>query len=175
MLLRRLRQQKEDDRRQRSVAIWRKVFRLSAFRRATHIFCYLALPHEVQTWGLIERMLAKGKRVSVPVSQPKTKRLWLSEVRNPASELAPGAHGVWEPVPSARRPVRLRDIDLVLVPGVAFDRTGYRLGHGEGYFDRFLARVPKRTPTIGLAFRFQLLDRLPLAPHDHAVWAILSA
>ncbi|MBI2104364.1 MAG: 5-formyltetrahydrofolate cyclo-ligase [Candidatus Omnitrophica bacterium] len=174
-MLRRLRQQKEDARRRRSEAIRRKVFRLAAFRRARTVCCYVALPYEVQTWRLIEEMLAKGKRVVVPVMRPRTKRLGLSEVRDPGAELVRGSFGVWEPAPSARRPVPLGALDLVLVPGIAFDRRGRRLGHGHGYFDRFLARVPKTIPTVGLAFRFQVLDRLPLAAHDRAVRTILTA
>ena len=173
--LRLLKQQKEDDRRRRSEAIRRKVFRLTAFRRARTVCCYVALPYEVQTWRMIEEMLARGKQVVVPVARPGTKRLRLSEVQDPGAELGPGAHGVLEPVPSAMRPVRARDIDLVLVPGLAFDRRGYRLGHGHGYFDRFLARLPQTTATVGLAFRFQLLDRLPTAAHDHAVQTVLTA
>src|SRR3989338_9305600 len=97
-LLRQLRQQKEDERRQRSEAIRRKVFRLTAFRRARTVCCYVALPYEVQTWRMIEEMLARGKRVVVPVARSGTKRLQLSAVQDPAAELAPGAHGVLEPV-----------------------------------------------------------------------------
>ncbi len=174
-LLRRLNAQREDERRKRSKAIQRKVFRLTAFRRAKTVCCYVALPYEVQTWQMIEEMLEHGKRVVIPVMEPRTKRLRLSEVRDPSAELVPGRFGVREPRPSAFRPVRLREVDLALVPGLAFDRRGHRLGHGHGYFDRFLARLPKQTPTIGLAFRFQLLDRLPAAAHDHALQAILTA
>jgi len=174
-MLRQLKQQKEDRRRRSSEAIRRKVFRLTAFRRAKTVCCYVALPYEVQTWRMIEGMLQRGKRVVVPVAHPRTTRLELSEIRDPTAELAPGAYGVHEPVRTARRPVRLRDVHLVLVPGLAFDRRGHRLGHGHGYFDRFLARLPKATPTVGLAFRSQLLDRLPVAAHDHAVQQILTA
>lgn len=174
-MLRQLKQQEEDERRQRSEAIRRKVCRLAAFRRAKTICCYVALPYEVQTRRLIEEMLTKGKRVVVPVTRPRTKRLDLSEVRRPDAELVRGPLGVWEPARSARRPVPVEALDLVLVPGVAFDRRGRRLGHGHGYFDRFLARLPKTTPTVGLAFRFQILDRLPVASHDHAVRTILAA
>ena len=174
-LLRQLQQQKEDDRRRSSEAIRRKVFRLTAFRRARIVCCYVALPYEVQTWRMIEDMIENGKRVVVPVSASRTRRLWLSEVRDPAAELGRGAHGVWEPRPGAGRPVPMRDVDLVLVPGVAFDRRGHRLGHGLGYFDRFLSRLPKTIPTVGLAYRCQLLDRLPVASHDHAVQTVLTA
>lgn len=174
-LFRLLKQQREDERRRRSDTIRRKVFRLTAVRRATTICCYVALPYEVQTWRMIEEMLSKGKRVVVPVVQPRSKRLRLSEIRDPGAELAPGAFGVLEPTPSARRPVRLRELDAVLVPGLAFDRQGRRLGHGYGYFDRLLARLPQATPVIGLAFRFQLLDRLPAASHDRPVSTVLTA
>lgn len=174
-LLRRLKQQEGNERIRRSEAIRRKVFRLPAFRRAKTVCCYVSLPYEVQTWRMIEGMLTQGKRVVVPVVEPRTKRLRLSELRDPAAELARGRLGVWEPRPSARRPVPVRDVDLLLVPGVAFDRRGRRLGHGLGCYDRFLARVPVATPTVGLAFRFQLLDRLPAAAHDHAVQTVLTA
>ena len=174
-LLDRLRQQKEDARRRRSEAIWRKVPRLTAFRRAATVCCYVALPYEVQTRRMITEMLKRGKRVVVPVARPRTKRLWLSEVRDPDHDLAPGAFGVPEPVPAARRPVPVRELDLVFVPGLAFDRRGHRLGHGVGYFDRFLARLPRSTTTVGLAFKFQLFDRLPTAAHDHAVQTVLTA
>lgn len=174
-LLRRLKQQKEDERTRKSAAIRRKVFRLPAFRRATTVCCYVALPYEVQTWRMIEEMLVKGKRVAVPVTAARARRLTLTEVRDPATELVPGRFGVWEPRPEIRRPVPLGDVDLWLVPALAFDRHGHRLGHGYGYFDRLLARIPKTTPTVGLAFQFQLLDHLPLAAHDRAVQTILTA
>lgn len=173
--LRRLNQQEEDARRRKSATIWRKVSRLTAFRQATMVFCYVALPYEVQTWQMIRAMLRQGKRVAVPLVRRGSKRLRVSEVRDPAAELVPGAFGVLEPAPSARRAVRVREIDLVIVPGLAFDARGHRLGHGYGYFDRFLARLPKTTPTVGLAYRFQLLDRLPAAAHDHAVKTVLTA
>lgn len=136
--------------------------------------CYVALPYEVQTWRMIEDMLSKGKRVVVPVMRPR-RRLGFSEVLDPAAELAPGRFGVWQPLRSAQRPVPLRAVDLVFVPGVAFDRRGHRLGHGGGYFDRLLARLPKAAATVGLAYRFQVLDRLPTAEHDRAVQHVLSA
>ena len=181
-LLRLLKQQKEDDRRRKSEAIRKRVFRLAAFRWAQTVCCYVALPYEVQTWRMIEAMLQQGKRVVVPMIQTAKSRakrgsrtLRLSEVRDPRTELAPGTYGVWEPVPRAIRPVSPRDVDLIFVPAVAFDRRGHRLGHGQGYFDRLLARLPKATPKIGLAYRCQLLDHLPTAAHDHPVDAVLSA
>lgn len=171
-IVRQLTQQKEDDRRRKSAVIRRKLRRLEVFRNAKTIVCYVSLPYEVETWRLIERMCEDRKRVVVPVVHQE--ELQLSELRCP-DDLAPGAFGVWEPLPRARRFVSPKDVDLVLVPGLAFDRAGHRLGHGHGYFDRLLARLPRPTPTVGLCFAFQLLDRLPHQPHDQPVHTVLSA
>ena len=175
VLLHDLKQQQEDERRRRSQAIRRNVFRLAVFRRATLIGCFVALPYEVQTWRMIQQMLARGKRVAVPVAGVRSKRLRFAEIRDPARELVPGPWGVLEPPPGTRRWVRVRDVELFLVPGLAFDRAGRRLGHGQGYFDRLLGRLPKRIPTVGLAFRFQLLERLPTASHDRPVHLVVTA
>ena len=174
-MMRRLVSQQEDMRARKSQAIARKVFRLQAVRQAAVVCCYVALPYEVQTWWMIEALLDRGKRIGVPVVQKGTRRLGISEVRDPAAELVPGAFGVLEPAPWARRPLPVRALDLVLVPGLAFDRRGHRLGHGYGYFDRLLARLSERTATVGLAFRFQVLDRLPTTLHDHAVHTVVTA
>ena len=168
----RLQRQREETRRRKSEAVWRKLQRLTVFRRAKTVCCYVSLPDEVQTGPLIMQMLEAGKRVVVPKVQGR--RLALSEIKDPARELAPGAFGVLEPK-GALRPVALERLDLVLVPGLAFDRRGHRLGRGEGYFDRFLARVPETTPTIGVCYDFQLVDRLPNEPHDQAVGVVISA
>jgi 5-formyltetrahydrofolate cyclo-ligase len=70
--------------------------------------------------------------------------------------------------------VSAQALEVVLVPGVAFDRTGHRLGHGQGYFDRFLDTLPADIPVIGLCFDFQLVAALPHEPHDHPVDAVLT-
>jgi 5-formyltetrahydrofolate cyclo-ligase len=175
VLLHHLKQQREDERRRRSDVIRRKVFRLAVFRRANLVGCFVALPYEVQTWRMIEEMLARGKRVAVPVTARRGTRLRFAEIRDPARELSRGPLGVLEPHPRTRQWVRVQELDLLLVPGLAFDRRGQRLGHGQGYFDRLLERVPKTTPTVGLAFRFQLLECLPTAAHDRAVQTVVTA
>ena len=164
--------QQEGTRRRKSGVIQRKLTRLAVFRHAKTVCCYVSLPYEVDTWRLIKQMLAMGKRVVVP--KVARQRLILSELQDPARDLAPGRFGVWEPIPQAVRPVSVEELDLMVVPGIAFDRAGHRLGHGFGYFDRLLTRVPD-VPTVGFCFAFQLFDRLPRAPHDRAVQTVLSA
>jgi 5-formyltetrahydrofolate cyclo-ligase len=119
------------------------------------------------------QMLEADKQVVVP--RVRKRELLLSKLVDPKRDLARGSFGVLEPTPQALRPVPLTAVDLVLVPGLAFDRLGHRLGHGRGYFDRLLARLPKTTSTVGLCFEFQLLDRLPTRPHDQTVQTVLYA
>ena len=172
-LMHQLKTQKEEARCRKSDIIRRKLCRLAAFRKAKTVLCYVSLSYEVKTRRFIEQMLKIGKRVVVP--KVRGRSLVLSEVEDPDRDLAPGAFGVLEPAPQACRPVGVRDLDLVVVPGLAFDRRGHRLGHGHGYFDRLLARLPKDTPTVGLCFGFQLLDCLPTDPHDQAVHTVVCA
>lgn len=172
-VLRRLKTQPEEDRRRKSEAIGRKLAQLDVFRTAKVVCCYVSLAYEVETRQLIAQMLATGQRVIVP--RLEARDVELCELRDPATELAPGAFGVPEPSRDACRRVDPGAVDLVLVPGIAFDRRGHRLGHGGGYFDRLLSRLPRTTCTVGLCFDFQLLDHLPTDPHDHAVQTVISA
>ena len=172
-LFRQLTTQKEEHRRRKSEAIRRKLFRLPVFREAKTVLCYVSLPYEVETRQVITRLLEAGKRVVVP--KVRGRRLVLSELRDPDVDLAPGAFNVLEPIPRALRPVRPEELDVALVPGLAFDCRGHRLGHGYGYFDRLLARLPDRVTTIGLCFDFQRIDHLPTRPHDEPVAHVLSA
>ncbi|MBI3324843.1 MAG: 5-formyltetrahydrofolate cyclo-ligase [Candidatus Omnitrophica bacterium] len=172
-LLGRLKAQTEEERRRKSEAIHRRLFRLKVFQTARTVLCYVSLSYEVETRRLIEQMQAMGKRVVVP--RVEGRQLGLSRLADPSEDLARGAFGVLEPKPDAVRPVSVEALDLVLVPGLAFDRRGHRLGHGHGYFDRLLARLPDTSATVGLCFAFQLLDRLPVDPHDRSVQTVLSA
>jgi len=90
-------------------------------------------------------------------------------------DLVPGAYGIPEPRDNANV-LRAQDLDLIVVPGVAFDRAGNRLGRGAGYYDRFLSLLPSTTPCVGLGYDFQVVSSLPnLEPHDRRVTVVLTA
>ncbi len=174
-LLKKLRQQAQKSRLAKSRRIAVRLRRLSVYRRAKFLLCYAAFDGEVESRPLMERALAEGKRVAVPVTQRGTRRIVpveIQEVRRGLSRR--GNFGILEPRLKAGRSVPLRSLDLLIVPGVAFDRQGRRLGRGGGYFDRFLARVPRQVPRVGLAFRFQLLKKLPQEPHDQPVCRVVT-
>ncbi len=107
---------------------------------------------------------AGGRRVALPVIAPGEELLRFYAVDG-AADLAPGAFGIPAPVPEAARAVAAADLDLVVVPGVAFDAEGRRLGLGRGYYDRLLAAAP-RALRVGFAFEWQLVASVPVEAHD---------
>jgi 5-formyltetrahydrofolate cyclo-ligase len=136
---------------------------LEEYKGARLILSYCAKPDEVQTRSIIESALREGKRVAVPTAEPATRGLAFSEITS-MEEVGPGHYGIPEPKPEFLRPVPLREADLALVPLVAWDLRGRRLGHGQGYFDRALAG--QRLTKVGLAFESQRVERVPESRHD---------
>ena len=173
-ILKRLSRQPETKRLAKSLKIGDKVRRLSSYRKAKKILCYVSIAGEVETWPLLEQALADGKRIAVPMILTKDKKLVVAEIRNPEKELKRrGPLGIPEP---SRMVARLNPdrLDLILVPGVAFDKRGNRLGRGGGYFDRFLAGLKPTIPRVGLAFKFQVVKKLPVEPHDQLVSKVIT-
>lgn len=138
------------------------------------ILMYVSFRSEVETGKLIQETLAQSKRVVVPVVDPKRKELDLSEL-NALGDLAPGAfHGILEPASFLRKSVIPMEIEWVLVPGLAFDRQGGRLGLGGGYFDKLLENMPEAR-RIGLAYSSQISAKpLPMQAHDVRMHEIIT-
>ncbi len=175
-LLKKLRTHKEDERTKKSSRIAQKLFLLKEFVQAKTVLFYLSFDGEVDTVRMIKKSIEQGKRVAVPAIRKDSRELIPSELRDVDTELTRGPYGTRHPKDEYIRPLPLEELDLVVVPGVAFDEAGNRLGRGMGYYDRFLSRLPKDIPTIGLAFDFQVVrDFPPLEPHDFSVAKVLHA
>jgi 5-formyltetrahydrofolate cyclo-ligase len=144
---------------------------LPEYATADLLVSYCAKRDEVQTSSIIGSALKEGKRVAVVVSVPETRTLTYSEITS-LDELSPGHYGIPEPRPELVRPVQLEEADLILVPVVAWDTRGHRLGHGEGYFDRALA--DQSLPKVGLALESQRVDRIPHSRDDVPLDAIVT-
>jgi len=168
----RLLTQREEDRRKKSKIISKKLLKLKVFKRAKTVMFYIAFSGEVDTTEMIKEAIKLGKKVTVPVCD-KNNRLIGPCLLEEGAHLKKGPYGVREPVNKIC--FKLQDIDLVLVPGVAFDKQGNRLGRGKGCYDRMLAKLPCSTPTIGLAFDFQILPVIPTCCHDVSIKKILFA
>ncbi|MBC7342442.1 MAG: 5-formyltetrahydrofolate cyclo-ligase [Clostridia bacterium] len=159
---------------QKSSAIAREVLNLAAYRRAQTIMTYVAFRNEVRTEIIIREALAQGKRVAVPLCSKARRQLIASQLLDFPGDLAPGTWGIPEPKPEALRPLDPQAIDLVIVPGVAFDRRGYRLGYGGGYYDRFLLRLGQGSVSVGVAFSLQVVDELPCEERDRPVNLVIT-
>ncbi len=150
------------DVRRRGDTVRGRLVGMDLYGRAGCLGCYASVKNEVDTHRLIQAALDEGKRVGVPATQEKGVMTHL-EIHT-FSSLRPGPFGLLEPGGTGRVEIPPGELDLVVVPGIAFDRRGNRIGFGGGYYDRFLVRTA--APKIGLAYDFQVLDRLPTDPHD---------
>ena len=140
-----------------------------AYRNARSIYGYMSYNQEVRTQELLEQALRDGKRVAIPKCYGKEMRfIWIDDF----SQTAKSSCGIPEPVHDA--PVADDPTALVLMPGMAFDRQGRRIGYGGGYYDKFLAQELEH-PTVALCYDFQLLEDLPAedfdVPVDLLFWA----
>jgi 5-formyltetrahydrofolate cyclo-ligase len=160
----RLAEQDATDVRAKSATIWERLSVLSEFAAATRLLVYVSTGSEVDTQGLIRQLLAMGRQVCVPQFERATQGYAASELQDFDAELTTGKFGILEPKPRAIRPAALDRIDAALVPGLAFDETGNRLGRGSGHFDRLLRQTSGIK--IALAFDFQVLDEVPAEAHD---------
>jgi len=151
-----------------SAAVCRWLDRLPVLDGAQHVAVYAARRGEIDPAQTAERLHARGARVAYP--RVDGERLVFHAAR--VGELALGTYGIPAPRPDAPA-IALDACEVVLVPGVAFDRDGHRLGQGGGYYDRALAGSP-RTLRIGLAHSFQLLDGLPRQEGDEPVDLIVT-
>jgi 5-formyltetrahydrofolate cyclo-ligase len=141
----------------------------NCFQQAKSLALYSQVNNEVETGELLEAALRAGKQVCFP--RVNGAQLLFCRVLS-AAELSPGTFGVAEP--PAQQELRVADLDLIVVPGVAFDRAGYRLGYGRGFYDRELARASATTCSVGLCFEFQICPGLPHEAHDRPVNLVVT-
>ena len=147
------------------------VLACDAFRQARCVLLYFSFGSEVETRGLLSDAWRDGKRVAAPRIDT-ARRLVLHEV-TPQTVLQPQTWGIEAPPPGAPE-ITLQEIDFALVPGVAFDRHGTRLGYGSGYYDRLLAAAPAALPRVAIAFDAQVVDALPREAHDQPLHVLIT-
>ena len=153
----------------RSAALGKVFAGSELYRSAKTIYGYLPYNQEVRTVPMLEQALRDGKRVAVPkVIGDEMVFIYLDDL----SQVEKGYAGIPEPI--ANEPVAQDETALVLMPGLAFDREGHRIGYGGGFYDKFLQREPKH-PTLALCYEFQMLPHLETEDHDIPVDCVLWA
>jgi 5-formyltetrahydrofolate cyclo-ligase len=172
--LRRLRDQGPSLREERSRKIQEKLLSSEEFRAAGTVMTYVSLPTEVNTYYFIEKALERGKRVAVPYIEPNDQTIIASELAA-IENLEKGPFGIYQPREGLAGAIPLKEIDLIVVPLVAYDAKNMRLGRGKGYYDKLLANKDlSSAKTVGLAFHFQVVDSLPSNSHDRPVSRVIT-
>ncbi len=148
---------------EKSNAIQKLVEELPEFKKANCIMLYYGVSNEVETKGLIEKALALGKRVSLPATNFKKRAMVPREIHS-LKELEETIQGLFEP--KTQKHVEAKEIDLIIIPGVAFDKTGSRIGRGMGFYDSLLRKTSTKIPLVGLCFEENLEEKVPIESHD---------
>jgi len=143
------------------------------FQKAKVIALYASFRNEVNTMNLIKEALRAGKKIGLPKTDTKTRSLTFYLIKD-LSDLSAGAYGIPEPNEKCKL-LPPPEIELVVLPGIAFDETGCRIGFGGGYYDRFLRQVPPAIKKIALAYEFQVLkEKIPDLAKDAKIDKIIT-
>ena len=143
-----------------------KLLNLDCIKNAKNIMLYLDFNNEVSTDSLIKKLLNLGKIVSSPITLKEERKLIPSQITDLKNGIQYGTYNIREPKPECSPAINIKDLDVVIVPAVAYDKNCYRLGYGGGFYDRFLENLRKDAVTIGIAFDLQIFDEVPKEPHD---------
>ena len=149
----------------KSLTIVNRLLGTDAYQKAEWLFPYVSYGSEVDTLSLIEAALKQGKKVAVPILKDLHKNKMVFCQIDSVKDLVSGHFGILEPVYKEDRVVEPNGKTLMIVPGVAFDLNGYRLGQGGGYYDRYLAEH-KGLANYGLAYEEQIVDRIMINGYD---------
>ncbi|NQS75154.1 MAG: 5-formyltetrahydrofolate cyclo-ligase [Peptococcaceae bacterium] len=158
---------------EKSALIIGRLLSLDEYCQARSVMVYLDFRREVGTAELVKHALADGKNVAAPLTDIAKGLLTPALIVDFPADLQPGAWGILEPGPQSKL-LDPATLDLVITPGVAFDLSGYRIGYGHGFYDRFLPRTGKDTVYIGLAYEFQIQPDVFPQAHDVPVDIILT-
>lgn len=155
-----------------STSIAARLIGLGCYKDSKEILAYYPFRSEIDTTIIILRALKQQKKVILP--RVNGKNIDLYYIKDLSNDLSPGSFDIMEPIPSECIPASYRDIDMVLIPGVSFDRDLNRLGYGGGFYDKLLEKLPADIPRIALAFDLQIVDCIPVMAHDLKVDIIIT-
>jgi 5-formyltetrahydrofolate cyclo-ligase len=149
-----------------------KLVSIPQFQSASTVMMFLSLPHEVDTSEAILNAWQLGKAVAVPKVSWQQRHMIAVQINSLETGISTEASGLQNPVAGA--PVAFEEIDLVVTPGLGFDKKGNRLGRGGSYYDRFFANTELKASRCGFGFAEQLVETVPVAEHDEPVDIVVT-
>lgn len=163
-----------EDIRDKSQQVFLNLAETAEYINSQNIMFYVATRSEVQTEEMIKMSIKMGKNVLVPIIIPECLNLAPSKILDFNTELEKGKKGILEPKKEHYRLFPPENIDLIIIPGVAFDLTGNRIGRGFGYYDNFLRKVRSSAKIVALAFEMQIVKKIPNDKNDIPVHKIIT-
>jgi 5-formyltetrahydrofolate cyclo-ligase len=155
-------------------AIEERLFEFANYLEARIALLYTPAPGEVDTREIIKRSYLYHKIVVLPAYDPQTKKMTLRKVDDPEKDLVQGPRGNMEPNPERCKTVPLDCLDIAIIPGLAMDEKGGRIGLGNGYYDRLIPDLPITTRKVGLVFEDQIVSMVPMENHDKYVDIVVT-
>ncbi len=164
----------DDQRKANTQIIESRLFEFANFLESKIVMLYVNAENEVSTENIIKRAREFNKIVVLPVFNATKSSIRLMKVDNPDKELTVGARGILEPNLDKCKAVPMDCIDIAIVPGIAMDEKGGRIGPGDGIYDRIIPDLPMTTRKVGLVFEGQLIPQVPMESHDKHVDIIIT-
>lgn len=158
----------------RSEIIKENFINLDGYKKAKIIMAYLPFKNEVDTLPIIYNALENNKKITVPKTYTETKKMFPAVIEDLEQDLDYGNYGILEPREDKLKFLEPVELDLIIVPGVAFDENGYRLGYGGGYYDNFITKLRDDVVLAAVAFEEQVVEEVPLNSWDKKVHFIFT-
>ena len=159
---------------EKSLAISKRLFGMDEFKKSKTVFCFLSTLFEVQTEKIIRESLRLGKHVLVPLLDPEEGNLQASRIPSMDIDFMIGKYGIKQPTLKSRDIVACSNIDFVVVPGLAFDNIGNRIGYGAGFYDKFFKKISSGVTRVAVSYDFQLLNLVPHSDLDEPVHFLIT-
>ncbi len=164
----------EEDFTAKNNRIFNRIFGFANFLEAKIVLLHMDNINLEFAQQLVKQSLKDGKIVVLPAFDPTTFKMTLSKIDNVENDLCSGPRGLLEPDPDRCKQVPIECVDIAIIPGVAFDEKGGRIGSGQGYYDRFIPELPVTTRKVALAFEDQVLPLIPMESHDKHVDIVIT-
>lgn len=159
---------------QKTRAVEDRFFGFANFMEARIALMYINYSNEVDTREILKKCFEYNKIIVLPVFDPKTNKAKMLKVDKLDTDLRLGSRGILEPDPQRCKIVPITSLDIAIIPGIAFDEKGGRIGPGDGYYDRMIPKLPITTRKVALALECQIFSQIPMEPHDKYVDIIIT-